>query len=193
MSHAYAAYRQHVPDSQTAPGDVQSQHLPAQGAAVAPAVQGLPLVSATLTANVSPSTQIFAYIICIDEYKSLRIDNLNCCVGDGDNFANCLMRKFPSKVHITRLSNEVATCENIKAVLQNGPPRGLFRRDDILIFFYAGHGSRIKAPSGWVTEDGQVEVICPHDAEDGQNVIHDYDINFLLRGLAQRHSNIVSI
>ena len=34
---------------------------------------------------------------------------------------------------------------------------------DAMLFYFAGHGSRVVAPAKWMTDDGHVETICPHD------------------------------
>lgn len=142
-------------------------------------------------ANVSPG-RVFAYVICIDKYKSSQIKDLNCCKADGQKFADFLTRRYRD-AQIQTISDEHATCENIRAAFEAGPPQGSLQKDGLLIFFYAGHGSRIKAPPDWITEDGSVEVLCPHDAENGQNVVHDFIINHLLQKLAREYPNIVSI
>ena len=64
-----------------------------------------------------------------------------------------------------------------------------------MIFYYAGHGSRVQAPSGWVSADDQVEVICPHDmgtiAPNGNIVpgIPDRTVSAMFRRLADKKGN----
>jgi hypothetical protein len=72
------------------------------------------------------------------------------------------------------------------------------QKNDLVIFFYAGHGSRTRAPIGWSTEDGLVETICPHDVDtktkDGKSVygIPDFVIGAVMRNLAiTRGANVV--
>ena len=60
---------------------------------------------------------------------------------------------------------------------------------DIIIIYYAGHGSRTTAPNGWDADDNKVETICPHDERtrdcNGDEIfgIPDRTISGLLRKL----------
>ena len=71
-----------------------------------------------------------------------------------------------------------------------------------IIFYFAGHGSRVDAPKGWETRavDGQIETLCPADhgkkTADGTPIpgIPDLTINALLSQLAvKKGDNVVSI
>jgi len=73
------------------------------------------------------------------------------------------------------------------------------RNGDTIIIFYAGHGSRVEAPSDWPSADGKIETICPHDerATDGHNnFIHgipDRTINWMLHQLAAAKGNNITV
>jgi hypothetical protein len=41
------------------------------------------------------------------------------------------------------------------------------RSNDTIVFYFAGHGSRVASPAGWMTDDERVETICPHDETAG--------------------------
>lgn len=71
---------------------------------------------------------------------------------------------------------------------------------DAIILFYAGHGSRVKAPVGWAATDGFIETLCPHDErmkdDEGEEIygIPDRTINLILRDLAaKKGDNIVCV
>jgi hypothetical protein len=70
-------------------------------------------------------------------------------------------------------------------------------KNTTMIFFFAGHGSRAKAPHIPLTDDGMVETICPYDERTfvGDKYVHgipDYVLGVLLRRLAQKKGdNIV--
>ena len=66
--------------------------------------------------------------------------------------------------HVVVLTNEAATRHGILSNFENHlvqNPR--IKKGDAIIFYYAGYGSRIDAPSGWFTGDNKVDTICPYD------------------------------
>lgn len=142
----------------------------------------------------------FAYLICINEYKSTEVPNLNGCRNDGDKFAEFLGRNFPVPApQIQRLDDAAATFDGIMSLFDNASSNHDIQKGDLVIFFYAGHGTRTKAPENWVTDDGLVELICPHDIDtnNGRADIHgipDFVIGSTLGDIANtRGANVVSL
>jgi hypothetical protein len=103
---------------------------------------------------------------------------------------------------IRRLDNEAATRQDIldnfrSHLIENTN----INPGDIMIFYFAGHGSRVTAPVGWQSNDGLIETICPYDQRalvdgvvQGAPGIPDVTIAALLRELVRsRGNNIVSI
>jgi hypothetical protein len=70
---------------------------------------------------------------------------------------------------------------------------------DALIFFYAGHGSRVMTSDDWPATDGKIETICPYDERKDENGQFIYGIpgrtmNGLFRRLAAiKGNNIVRV
>jgi hypothetical protein len=98
---------------------------------------------------------------------------------------------------IKRLINGEATCKGIldafKVIFTNNKDIG---PEDVMVFYYAGHGSRVKAPNGWKTADGKVETICPYDQKvtpEGETTricgIPDHKLNELLREMSSKRKN----
>lgn len=110
------------------------------------------------------------------------------------------MLAVPSS-HIVFLADEEATQAAIlkrfdEFLIRNS----LIQRDDTIFFFFAGHGCQLDAPPGWVTENGKIETLCPHDVQtsgaDGKEIwgISDRAINALMRHLAfEKGDNIVRV
>ncbi|KAJ7016293.1 hypothetical protein C8F04DRAFT_1163119 [Mycena alexandri] len=71
---------------------------------------------------------------------------------------------------------------------------------DAIIFYFAGHGSRVTAPTGWESNDDLIETICPHDQRISVNEvvqgvpgIPDVTIAALLRELARCKGNNITV
>ena len=145
------------------------------------------------------SRRVFAYIICINVYKARNCPTLNACVNDGKKLAAFLADKFPRQyLRIESLYNEMATYDRILSLFERASSNTSIQQGDLVIFYFAGHGSRNTAPEGWPTEDGWLEMICPYDVDtvkDGRNIygIPDFVVGTLLRRLAnKREANVVS-
>ncbi|KAJ7027245.1 hypothetical protein C8F04DRAFT_1122868 [Mycena alexandri] len=102
---------------------------------------------------------------------------------------------------IRRLENEAATRQDI---LHNFHSHLIENIDinpgDAIIFYFAGHGSRVTAPAGWQSNDDLIETICPYDQRvsvngvtQGVPGIPDITIAALLRELARNRGNNITV
>ncbi|KZT03689.1 uncharacterized protein LAESUDRAFT_761780 [Laetiporus sulphureus 93-53] len=151
-------------------------------------------------ASHSRPAEIFVLIVSIDEYKNPRIGRLAGCMNDGRAFKAFLIDTFHvPPAHIVHLVNEKATREAIlSAFEQHLIKNDAVQKGDSIIFHYAGHGSRVKAPDGWVSEHNQVETIVPYDegiyGDETVYGIPDYALDALMRRLAsEKGDNITAI
>ncbi|KAJ7627861.1 caspase domain-containing protein [Mycena polygramma] len=141
-------------------------------------------------------SRVFALIIGIDQYQTL--PNLRGCVNDAKDFKAFLTHslRVPDG-HIEVLTNKNATRARILSTFRTHLISNASIRagGDTLVFFYAGHGSRVDAPNWLHTTSGRVETICPQDEgcvdEKGRAVpgIPDYTIHTLLQKLAAAKGN----
>ncbi|EPS94982.1 hypothetical protein FOMPIDRAFT_1133340, partial [Fomitopsis schrenkii] len=144
---------------------------------------------------------LFALVIAIDHYVNEAIPDLSGCTNDAEDFTKFLTETLcvPAK-RICHLSNEAATRQ---AILSNFRAHLIdnmdLRKGDAMVFFYAGHGSRVAADPGWFADGNMVETIVPHDegSEDSHgNVIYgipDRTVDALMRELAyKKGDNIAS-
>ncbi|KAJ7772891.1 caspase domain-containing protein [Mycena maculata] len=141
--------------------------------------------------------RVFALIIAIDRYEA--IHGLNGCVNDANDFKAFLTESLRvPESHIVFIADDAATRVNILSkfdthLIDNPDIRS--HGGDTIIFFYAGHGSRVEAPNNAYSVDGRVETICPHDErgrdENGELIhgIPDYTIHILLQQLAAAKGN----
>ncbi|KAF7348387.1 hypothetical protein MSAN_01792700 [Mycena sanguinolenta] len=151
--------------------------------------------------NLSPRCPVFTLVIGIDEYKSNSIPNLKGCVNDAHTVKNFLTNRFNiPKSQVAFLTNQDATRENILGKFQthlaNNP---CIQKDDTIIVYYAGHGSRAPAPASWPATDGKIETLVPHDERQkdtkGEPIhgIPDRTINILLSRLASAKGNNITV
>ncbi|KAJ7193788.1 caspase domain-containing protein [Mycena pura] len=151
--------------------------------------------------NLSARCSVFAFILGIDEYISNSIPNLRGCVHDAQTVKNLLTNRFhiPER-QIAFLTNQDATREAILDKFRTHLiTNASIQKDDTIIVYYAGHGSRAPAPESWPATDGKIETIVPHD-ERGRNAqgetihgIPDRTVNMLLNALASAKGNNITV
>ncbi|KAF8119611.1 hypothetical protein EV363DRAFT_1496328 [Boletus edulis] len=165
-------------------------------------LKSLPVLSKQVT-HIPPriSPRIFALIIAIDKYKSQSYDDLTGCKNDGAQFIQFLTDVLSVPLsHIVYLVDEQATRQEIldqfdQFLVKNKD----INWDDPIIFFFAGYGSQLRAPVGWLTECGKIETLCTHDSwtigDDGKEQwgISDRAIDALLRVLAFEKGNNITV
>jgi hypothetical protein len=140
---------------------------------------------------------IFALLIGINEYqqsnKGPSPRKLRGCIEDSSAISSFLLNTLSvPPTHIKLLQNDQATRSAILSTFQSHLIENeAIKKDDAIIFYFAGHGGRRKAPKHWFAEDGKVETICPFDTVD-EDDIPDYTLGCLIRKLAHaRGNNIV--
>lgn len=101
------------------------------------------------------------------------------------------------RTQIVVLLNNAATREAIISNLEEHLIQNeTISHDTPIVLFFAGHGSRSKAPTKWQSNDGAIEAICPYDMTTASHpdvkvihVIPDRTINTLLHALAAKRKN----
>ncbi|PIL35876.1 hypothetical protein GSI_01536 [Ganoderma sinense ZZ0214-1] len=138
--------------------------------------------------------QVFAILIGVDKYQAGNIWNLNAAVDDARSFERWLTNDLQvPRDHICTLLDSQATKRNIEQrFLSHFVNNPAIEPGDALIFYYAGHGSSIRAPPGWFDRGhGDVSVLCTYDydtklANGKTNAgISDRSMHAMLRDLAQ--------
>ncbi|KAJ7501592.1 caspase domain-containing protein [Mycena galericulata] len=153
----------------------------------------------------SGERMVFALIVAIDKYIAAdSLPTLGGCVNDAKLFHGFLRTFCQSrnlKLHTQFLTNAAATRSGIlsafqKHLLNNSsiPDNG----EATMIFYFAGHGSRVEAPTNPLPADGLVETICPHDERThlGGKYVHgipDYVLGWLLRSLAKKKGDNITV
>jgi hypothetical protein len=152
----------------------------------------------------NPET-LFALLIGIDEYESIKIPNLYGAVSDAQEMDSYLKGIGVPEENVHTLLNAKrkdildAFMSLTKGHLANAKP---IPCGSALLIFYAGHGGRTDIPKEWkdyVTTDGKVEQIVPVDTwatdpEDEGKVVEgipDRTIAVVLNLIAQKIGNNV--
>jgi hypothetical protein len=158
----------------------------------------LPLSSVLIRYGVHLIPVVSMHSSCIKQY--ITHSDLDGCVHDAKAMRAYLIDTLhvPSS-HIVFLVDEDATrgaiMHHFETDLINNEE---IQREDAILIYFAGHGSRSLAPGTWPSPEKQVESIVPHDEgtrDQLGNYVHgipDRAINAQLRTLAaSKGANIV--
>ncbi|KAH9942462.1 uncharacterized protein BXZ73DRAFT_74716 [Epithele typhae] len=110
--------------------------------------------------------QVFALLVGIDKYQSSTTWNLNAAVDDARSVQNWLINDLQvPRSNICTLLDGHATKHNIEEKFTSHlVNNAAIEPGDAIIFYFAGHGSSIRAPAGWFDRGrGDVPVLCTHD------------------------------
>ncbi|KAJ7625760.1 peptidase C14, caspase domain-containing protein, partial [Roridomyces roridus] len=152
---------------------------------------------------------VFAIIVGIDKYDaSDNLGTLRGAVSDAESFRTYLTDSrslgglaVPHS-HILFLANENATRSAILGAFDSHFLDNLDipeHEDAAMIFYFAGHGSRVASPGNVLPVDGRVEVICPVDERtvgaDGQYVhgIPDYLLGRVFREISRKKGPNITV
>ncbi len=133
------------------------------------------ITSPSLKVNDVGSVTYRAVIVGIEDYKS--INDLSYTVDDAEDMSNVLVSYENWDIkNIHLLTDSDASKINIKSAITNMV--GSADEDDVCLFFFSGHGSRIPDEDGDEGKsDHYDEVICPYDTTGYlENVISDDEL-----------------
>ncbi|PCH38923.1 hypothetical protein WOLCODRAFT_140997 [Wolfiporia cocos MD-104 SS10] len=144
------------------------------------------------------SCRIFVLLVGVDTYSDEDIHDLSGCINDCKNFEAFLLENLGvPKRNIRSLHNEAATRGAILGAIDDH----LFKNEeivkgDVMIVFFAGHGSQVPAPECWTPQGSEVETIRPYDEgmqKDGTLVygIPDRTIAILMAQLSRRKGDSI--
>jgi len=135
----------------------------------------------------------YALFIGINTYENEKVANLSACIQDAQRLlsyieANLNEEQYELKAKRLFTGSETPpTRQNIIESIQNH--FGAAKKEDMILLFYAGHGSKEKAPPHFNEADGNFQTIVPCDARN-QNAtggtvrnILDKELRFLLHQL----------
>ena len=136
-------------------------------------------------------SRIYALVIGIDDYMSL--SKLTGAVNDAravEEFLKSQM-KVPSG-RIRRLLDKDASCREIINAFSQLLKNSEINRDDLILIYYAGHGTELEAANGWEAGGpGQkIQGICPYDyRKEDVDAIPDRTIGGYLNLICEKRGN----
>lgn len=135
----------------------------------------------------------YALFIGINTYENEKVANLSACIQDAQRLltyieANLNEAEYELKPKTLFTGSEtLPTRHNIIEAIQTH--LGQAKKEDMVLLFYAGHGSKEKAPPNFNEADGNFQTLVPCDArnrtETGGTIrnILDKELRFLLHQL----------
>ncbi len=136
----------------------------------------------------SDEIQKFALLIGINEYKSPEIRDLKGCLNDIDRMDQLLITKYGFQgENIVKLINQEASRNSIISVFEShliDKPRS----DDIVLFYFSGHGSTMQDSDKGDELDNIDESIVPYDSRiDGVFDISDDELENLFNRVKSKN------
>ena len=136
-------------------------------------------------------SRIYALVIGINDYVSL--PKLTGAVNDAravEEFLKSQMNVPSGRIRL--LLDEGASRREILDAFSQLSKDGEINRDDPILIYYAGHGTELKAPSGW--EAGgpgrKIQGICPYDYRRGDvDALPDRTIGVYLDLICEKKGN----
>ncbi len=120
---------------------------------------------------------LYAVLVAIDTYPE-GIPSLNGCIHDADSMEAMLRSRFVDRpIHLVRLNNADAKRQNIIDTFQNH--LGQATKDDIAVFFYAGHGSQVPTGGLFATVEPSglnSSIVCYDSRTKGADDRVEYDL-----------------
>ncbi len=133
-----------------------------------------------------------AFLVGIDRYLSPNVPRLHGCLNDVSNIRNIL------KTHLGFTNREIRVLVDDRATKDQILHRlrwmvHLAGPGDHMVFFYAGHGSRVLDRNGDELSDRMDEIICPYDMNWDDGYIRDDDLDRIFEPLAGRDDLLLEV
>ncbi|KAF8817195.1 hypothetical protein BYT27DRAFT_7205049 [Phlegmacium glaucopus] len=143
--------------------------------------------------------RLHALVIGINIYPFSNLPPLTSAISDADAFERYLIEylKVPAQ-NIRNLRAEDATRSNILSALKYLQDDSNIRPGDPIVIYYSGHGGWDRAPDGWHSDGGVIQMILPSDygpSVYGPSVygIPDRTIGALLESLANAKGDNITV
>ncbi len=175
-------------------------YLPLPRAGMSAMAAPAPQAGATVARPAVAARPKFALLVGINRYLDKNVKPLNGCENDVDDVKDVLtgLFSFPDdKEHVLTLKSEEAKKQRILDEFRNhliGNAKKYKDQKPTIVFYFSGHGSRVKDGAEQDEGDGFDETLVPHDrGVDEVTDIVDDEIDKLFEELRQYTTNITFI
>jgi hypothetical protein len=92
-----------------------------------------------------------------DQYSSGNVPNLSSCISDAQSIWHYFVDSLgvPTDHILMLVDNDATRAAIIQAFQYHFIDNSRIVKGDAILFYFAGHGSRYMAPTGWTTVDGK--------------------------------------
>ena len=136
-----------------------------------------------------------ALLVGINEYRDTNIRSLRGALNDVERMKSTLVGKFDfPEENVLPLRNSEATRDRILSSFRSHLIGKARNREDVVVFYFSGHGSRVVDKDGDEIADDLDETLVPWDSTNsGARDITDDEINELIKELSGKTRNITFI
>lgn len=146
--------------------------------------------------------QLYALLVGIDAYKEnvvledhVIFSKLSGCARDSQKIKEYLqLNKAAFDLHIEHLQNKKATKQAIVHSFMNHLSQA--GKDDVILFYYSGHGTQEDAdPEAWTSEiDDRLECLaCYYKTREDDFLLSDKELRYLIHRLSAKEPHIVTV
>lgn len=139
----------------------------------------------------------WAIVVGVNEYPNVKLSDgsatppLRGAEADADAVANVLIERFEfPKSHVKLLKGADATRAKLQSAFQDVTRQAM--PDDVFVFHYSGHGTRVPDRRPFDEPDKLDEVLCLADTNgDGENLLIDDDLGLWLEDLPAGRVSVI--
>jgi pimeloyl-ACP methyl ester carboxylesterase len=144
--------------------------------------------------------KIYALLVGIDAYhpQSIGVNSLSGCVNDIKAIKTYLEQRIAIDKKWELVERTLTNCDATRQAVIDGFEQHLCQanQEDVVLFYYAGHGSREIAPERFRNQEpeGKIETLVCYDSRtpNGQDLA-DKELNYLIEKVAKKDPHILII